>query len=69
MNSHEALEKFGLKLIANPSENTYDGIIIAVAHDEFKKMGVEAIRKRGKNQHLLYDLKYLLDTEDVDLQL
>ena len=34
-----ALEKFGLKLIANPSENTYDGIIIAVAHDEFKKMG------------------------------
>ena len=59
VNSHEALEKFGLKLIANPSENTYDGIIIAVAHDEFKKMGVEAIRKRGKNQHLLYDLKYL----------
>ncbi|MES4779082.1 Vi polysaccharide biosynthesis UDP-N-acetylglucosamine C-6 dehydrogenase TviB, partial [Pseudomonas aeruginosa] len=47
----------------------YDGIILAVAHSEFKNMGAENIRKLGKAEHVLYDLKYLLDEDKSDLRL
>jgi UDP-N-acetyl-D-galactosamine dehydrogenase len=32
-------------------------------------MGAQKIRKLGKEQHVLYDLKYLLGPEDADLRL
>ncbi|TDY02674.1 Vi polysaccharide biosynthesis UDP-N-acetylglucosamine C-6 dehydrogenase TviB [Thiohalophilus thiocyanatoxydans] len=47
----------------------YDAIIIAVAHDQFKKMGPQAIRSLGKENHVLYDIKYLLPPEECDLRL
>jgi UDP-N-acetyl-D-glucosamine/UDP-N-acetyl-D-galactosamine dehydrogenase len=51
------------------SQNTYDGIIIAVAHEEFKKMGVEAILKLCKKKHVIYDLKYLFSKNQTTLRL
>lgn len=64
----EAQHEYGLTLTA-PKTNQYDAIIIAVGHNEFKAMGAEAIRKLGKEKHVLYDLKYVLDKSDVDMRL
>ena len=50
------------------SEKNYDGIIIAVAHDIFKEMGLKAIKKLCK-KYVIYDLKYLFPKEEVDLRL
>ena len=47
----------------------YDGIIIAVAHHQFKEMGANAIRALGKKAHVLYDLKYILPVDASDLRL
>ncbi|WP_285896901.1 Vi polysaccharide biosynthesis UDP-N-acetylglucosamine C-6 dehydrogenase TviB [Polynucleobacter ibericus] len=47
----------------------YDAIILAVGHSEFKKMGVKKIRALGKPLHILYDIKYLLDSSESDLRL
>ncbi len=47
----------------------YDAIVIAVAHDQFKNMGAQAIRSLGKENHVLYDIKYLLSPEESDLRL
>ena len=47
-------------------KNKYDAIILAVAHNEFQKMGSEQIRKLGKANHILYDLKYIFPKEKVD---
>ncbi len=66
--SEEAEQEYGLHLIT-PEKNKYDAIILAVAHDEFKALGVENIRKLGKENHVLYDLKYLLPKEHVDMRL
>ena len=44
----------------------YDAIILAVAHNEFKKLTSEQIRNFGKENHVIYDIKYLLNLEDVD---
>ena len=47
----------------------YSPILEGVAHDEFKEMGVKAIRKLGRPKHILYDLKYVLPKDDVDIRL
>ena len=54
------------KLVDNPCAGEYDAIILAVAHDEFKAMGAEAIHKLGKPEHILYDVKCLFDKNLVD---
>ncbi|MDZ7851996.1 MAG: hypothetical protein U5L98_04925 [Halomonas sp.] len=46
-----------------------DAIVLAVAHREFRELGAEGIRAWGKPEHVLYDLKYLLPKESVDLRL
>jgi hypothetical protein len=47
----------------------YDGIIMAVAHEHFIKMGENGIRKFGPKKHVLYDLKYILSADESDLRL
>jgi UDP-N-acetyl-D-galactosamine dehydrogenase len=65
----EAKREYGVDLIAEPALGSYDAIIVAVAHDEFRAMGAKRIRAFGKTPHVLYDLKYLLPAEDSDLRL
>lgn len=62
-------EEYGLSLTQELADGRYDAVILAVSHDEFKAMGVDAIRKLGKENHVLYDLKYVLPKESVDMRL
>ncbi|MEZ9006747.1 Vi polysaccharide biosynthesis UDP-N-acetylglucosamine C-6 dehydrogenase TviB [Vibrio sp. 10N.247.311.59] len=66
--NEEAQREYGLSL-TEPKANHYDAIIMAVGHNEFKAMGVSEIRALGKESHVLYDLKYVLDKSDVDMRL
>ena len=50
-------------------KNTYDGILIAVAHQKFKNMGIKFILNLCKKDHIIYDLKYLFSKDHVDLSL
>lgn len=68
-NPNEASEVYGLMVTKTMEEGIYDSILVAVAHDEFKDMGIEAIRKLGRSNHVLYDLKCVLAKDDVDLRL
>lgn len=65
----EARHEYGITPISEPSVDAYDGIVLAVAHDEFRTMSEEKIRKFGKREHVLYDLKYVLSAEEADLRL
>jgi len=65
----EAHEEYGLDLIADPEAGRYDGILLAVAHDQFAALGAAGIRKWGQKDHVLYDLKYVLPPEDSDVRL
>jgi UDP-N-acetyl-D-glucosamine/UDP-N-acetyl-D-galactosamine dehydrogenase len=67
--TEEAEHEYGFGVHKNVENDTYDGIIIAVGHEEFKEMGANAIRKLGKNKHVLFDLKYVLSKSDVDIRL
>ena len=55
-----------LNLVNQPAEGSYDAIIIAVAHNQFKTLGAKAIRAFGKANHVLYDIKYLLASNESD---
>ena len=62
----EALHEFSINLIDEPIKAKYDAIILAVAHDEFKRLSLDEIKSFGKDIHVLYDIKYLLDVNEVD---
>ena len=67
--SEEAEHEYGLTLANEAKQGHYDAIILAVGHNEFKQLGAAAIRKFGKSEHVLYDLKYVLDKSSVDMRL
>lgn len=65
----EVKKHYGVNMISKLKPLAYDGIILAVAHDEFKALGCDAIRGYGKLVHVLYDLKYILSKKDSDIRL
>jgi UDP-N-acetyl-D-glucosamine/UDP-N-acetyl-D-galactosamine dehydrogenase len=65
----EVEREYGLNLTQLPTANTYDAIVLAVGHDQFRAMGEAAIRLQGKSNHILYDLKYILPRDASDLRL
>tara|TARA_B100000427_G_scaffold296105_1_gene275610 strand:+ start:195 stop:1493 length:1299 start_codon:yes stop_codon:yes gene_type:complete len=69
VDSEEAQNEYNISIIKTPKAGVYNGIILAVAHEEFVKMGEEGIRKFGAEKHVLYDLKYILSADQSDLRL
>jgi UDP-N-acetyl-D-galactosamine dehydrogenase len=68
-NSDEVKNIYNILPIATLNPNTYDGIIIVIAHKQFKAMGINFISALGKKVHVLYDLKYIFSKKDSDLRL
>lgn len=67
--AEEAQREYDITPVAELAQNAYDGIVLAVGHEQIKQMGAEKIRALGKSQHILYDLKYLLTAAESDLRL
>ena len=65
----EVEHEYGFAPLLTLEQHQYDAIVIAVAHDQFKQMSVSDFEKLGKVQHVLYDLKYILDQEYSDIRL
>ena len=60
------LKEYSLNLVNGPVRESYDAIVLGVAHDSFKKMGAKKIRDFGKPNHILYDLKYCFAASESD---
>ena len=68
VSSDEVDFEHDINLITSINRATYDGIILAVGHKEFIELGPKKIREFGKDQHVLYDLKYIFDKKDSCLR-
>ncbi len=66
VDADEAQQEYNITPVEKPEKGSYDAIILAVGHDEFKNMSVAEIREYGKQKHVLYDIKYIFPAEDVD---
>lgn len=69
VNRAEAQQEYGVTPIEPPKAGTYDGIILAVAHQQFAEMGAAEVRKLGCDDHVLFDLKYILPADQSDIRL
>ena len=66
VSAEQAGHEFGLKLTTSLTDNIYDAVIVAVAHEQFAEMGVDTIRSLMRDQGILYDIKYLFPADQVD---
>lgn len=66
----EAVElHYSVQLADTEEESKYDAVIIAVAHNYIKEMGIENIRLLGASSMLIYDLKSVFSEDVVDFRL
>jgi len=66
VSSEESEAEYNISLVDKLEAGKYDAVIVAVAHDEFKKMGISKIRELCKPNSVVYDVKYAFDKDDVD---
>lgn len=62
----EAREEYGVEPIAAPEPGSYDAVVVAVAHQQFRELGVSGIRALGKPNCVLFDVKHILPPDEVD---
>lgn len=65
----EAEAEYGLRPVDAPEVGAYDGVMLAVAHDDFRKLGSDGLRRFGKPGHVLFDLKSVLSVGESELRL
>jgi UDP-N-acetyl-D-galactosamine dehydrogenase len=66
VNSQEAHKEYNLKPVRTLRRNRYDAAVLAVGHDEFKKLGAPAIRRLCRRNHVFYDIKYAFPVAQTD---
>ncbi|CDI03796.1 putative UDP-glucose/GDP-mannose dehydrogenase family protein [Candidatus Competibacter denitrificans Run_A_D11] len=66
VDSAEAKHEYDIEPVQDPLPGHYDAIILAVAHRQFREMGIERIRQLGKPNSVLFDVKYILPATAVD---
>ena len=62
----ETKREYNIVPIDAPVAGKYDAVIVAVAHDKFKEMGITELKTFTKPNHVIYDIKYILPKNDVD---
>ncbi len=66
VNEEEAMSEYGLALTPSPDKDTYELVVLAVAHDKFSEMGEKGIREYGNSDCIYFDIKYLLPADATD---
>lgn len=65
----EAQHEYDITPIQTPESSSYDAVILAVGHKQFKDLGVAGIKALTKANSVIYDLKYILAADSVDMRL
>lgn len=68
VSSDEAQHEYGITLQDAP-KGDYDGVVLAVAHSQFREMGLGRIRDLCAKDSVFFDLKNVFDLADSDLRL
>jgi len=66
VNGKEAQHEYSITPVTELKQNHYDAIILAVNHHQFYEMGADNIRKLGKDNVVVFDVKSMLPRDKVD---
>ncbi|WGT51490.1 Vi polysaccharide biosynthesis UDP-N-acetylglucosamine C-6 dehydrogenase TviB [Thioclava nitratireducens] len=69
VDADEAQAEYGISPVAEPNVATYDAVVLAVAHQEFRELGECGLRAFGKDRHVLFDLKSVLPAGASEVRL
>ena len=69
VDADECAHEYGIRPLNTLASASYDGIILAVAHDDIVAMGAEGIRALGRPGAALFDVKSALPLEASDQRL
>ena len=64
--SAECRHEYGLRLTRSLKRNGYDAAIVAVAHQQFRELGVAQVHKLCRRNHVIYDIKHVFPAAEVD---
>jgi UDP-N-acetyl-D-galactosamine dehydrogenase len=67
--AEEVKKVYNINLIKTLEKEKYDGVIIAVAHNEFKELSITKLKALCQVPHVICDLKNILPKEHSDLRL
>ncbi|CAM0997710.1 Vi polysaccharide biosynthesis UDP-N-acetylglucosamine C-6 dehydrogenase TviB [Rhodanobacter sp. Root179] len=63
----EAKAEYGVDVLPEaPTPGSYDAVVIAVAHDEFKSGGSAGVHALANGRAVVYDIKGILPKDEVD---
>lgn len=62
----ESKNEYNIQPIETPVKGNYDAVLLAVAHDKFKKLSIEEVRAYGKESYVLFDIKYIFEANESD---
>jgi UDP-N-acetyl-D-glucosamine/UDP-N-acetyl-D-galactosamine dehydrogenase len=62
----EAEHEYGIRPVKRVSPGVYDAAVLAVGHKEFRDQGVANVRRACKKNHVVYDVKYVFPSDQVD---
>ena len=62
----EALHEYKVRPLAKLGRTRYDATVLAVGHQQFKDLGIRAVRRLLKPKSVVYDIKNVFRRKDVD---
>ena len=62
----ETRHEYGIRLVRTLQPRTYDAVVTAVAHQEFKDIGIAGIRRLCRSNHVVYDIKHVFPAGQTD---
>ncbi len=65
--AREVQQEYGIELIPAIGVDTYDGIILTVAHKQFLELDINRFKRNGKS--IVFDVKSIFDRNLVDIRL
>lgn len=63
VNHDVALHEYGVDVLNKLPNEKYDAVVLAVAHDKFNNLDLESITK---DLNVVYDVKWILEEDEVD---
>tara|TARA_Y100000385_G_C12640130_1_gene444999 strand:- start:36 stop:509 length:474 start_codon:yes stop_codon:yes gene_type:complete len=63
--ANEVAHEYGISMIEKPI-GTYDAIIIAVGHNEYKNLSADDLKAMSNGELLLFDIKGIKDKRDFE---